>query len=564
MQFDMAQNAAVQAHLQQQHQRMLATGGQAAMQGQAARMVGYNGLGAPDGGMGGPPGGPVPPPTTKESRTRLADGRFRSDEQHQRKMTDMTKKCNELFDGGIQNEFEILDHRKIKCRVCAHVAATYSPYHTDCVRKHFLRHHEQMLMERGIDLSKWRKEYEAGATGRQRHRADSTGVRGVHGSQVHMQSQMQGMDPSMHSMAAVTQQQQQQQQQALLNHFAATGGVPGGMGSTAGVEDGGMAALMAAPSLMSNGTDAHGRPLMPFDLASLGLHMDPNSLGMGLPAALLASLQQQQQQQGMTSLEQAGQIMLAAVAAAAAQSQQATALRSRPLSGLPLRSPQAAPLLSTRHPLPWTSNTWRTGGGLPTTWRPLLPHTHVAMREQGLDDGSGQQPTQQQVDQQQQELLQQQVELQHHQQQAELQHHQQQAELLQQQQMELMQQHANLQQQQQQHHHHQHQQQAAEMAAAAAAERSRVRWRVGRGGCCSTYSSSSSNSTTTTSNWARNTQNTMMGTWDSTNTTNWVTRMGGRWGAATKGTCCSISSTSSRKCLAWLRCPWVLLGRCRV
>lgn len=79
LQFDLAQNSAVHAHLQQQQQRMLS--GQGGMQANGAllpgqpRMVGgYNGLGGPaDGGLGGVPGA-VAVPTTKESRTRLADG----------------------------------------------------------------------------------------------------------------------------------------------------------------------------------------------------------------------------------------------------------------------------------------------------------------------------------------------------------------------------------------------------------------------------------------------------------------------------------------------------------
>lgn len=54
----------------------------------------------------------------------------------------------------------MVDHKKINCLLCKHPCTAYSAYHTDCVRKHFLRHHEPVLRERGVDVSRWRKEYE--------------------------------------------------------------------------------------------------------------------------------------------------------------------------------------------------------------------------------------------------------------------------------------------------------------------------------------------------------------------------------------------------------------------
>ncbi len=55
---------------------------------------------------------------------------------------------------------QVIDHKKILCRVCSHACTAYSAYHTDCVRKHFLRHHETLLRERGVAAARWRKEYE--------------------------------------------------------------------------------------------------------------------------------------------------------------------------------------------------------------------------------------------------------------------------------------------------------------------------------------------------------------------------------------------------------------------
>ena len=55
---------------------------------------------------------------------------------------------------------QVVDHKKIACRVCSKEVTAYSAYHMDAVRKHFLRHHSPLLIERGVDLSKWQKDYE--------------------------------------------------------------------------------------------------------------------------------------------------------------------------------------------------------------------------------------------------------------------------------------------------------------------------------------------------------------------------------------------------------------------
>ncbi|GIM08940.1 hypothetical protein Vretimale_12846 [Volvox reticuliferus] len=96
----------------------------------------------------------------KESKTRHADGRFKNEAQHQKKMADMSRKIAELFEGQIVQMVEVVDHKKINCLLCNHACTAYSAYHTDCVRKHFLRHHESTLRERGVDVARWRKEYE--------------------------------------------------------------------------------------------------------------------------------------------------------------------------------------------------------------------------------------------------------------------------------------------------------------------------------------------------------------------------------------------------------------------
>eukprot|EP00198_Chlamydomonas_reinhardtii_P006764 XP_001696100.1 predicted protein [Chlamydomonas reinhardtii] len=115
------------------------------------------------GGMGGPGSLIVAtgvPPAKKESKTRHADGRFKNESQHLKKMSDMSRKISELFDGTISDLVDVVDHKKILCRVCSHACTAYSAYHTDCVRKHFLRHHETLLRERGVAAARWRKEYE--------------------------------------------------------------------------------------------------------------------------------------------------------------------------------------------------------------------------------------------------------------------------------------------------------------------------------------------------------------------------------------------------------------------
>ena len=43
------------------------------------------------------------------------------------------------------SSFQVLDHKRLRCDACPGgdtVITAYSAYHTDAVRKHFLRHHE--------------------------------------------------------------------------------------------------------------------------------------------------------------------------------------------------------------------------------------------------------------------------------------------------------------------------------------------------------------------------------------------------------------------------------------
>ncbi|KAG2498246.1 hypothetical protein HYH03_003996 [Edaphochlamys debaryana] len=112
------------------------------------------------GGGGGGGGGGSNGPPKKESKTRHADGRFKNEAQHTKKMSDMQRKISELFEGAISGMVEVQDHKKILCLACGHTCTAYSAYHTDCVRKHFLRHHESLLRERAVDVGRWRKEYE--------------------------------------------------------------------------------------------------------------------------------------------------------------------------------------------------------------------------------------------------------------------------------------------------------------------------------------------------------------------------------------------------------------------
>ncbi|GFR52162.1 hypothetical protein Agub_g14693 [Astrephomene gubernaculifera] len=146
-------------------------GGEDGDDGEDGEMQGENGgtlsglLGIPrpsgsEGAMGGSYGATLIIQSKKESKTRHADGRFKNEAQHAKKMADMTRKIAELFDGAIAGMVEVADHKKIMCLVCNHACTAYSAYHTDCVRKHFLRHHEPTLRERGVDVGRWRKEYE--------------------------------------------------------------------------------------------------------------------------------------------------------------------------------------------------------------------------------------------------------------------------------------------------------------------------------------------------------------------------------------------------------------------
>ncbi|GIL62405.1 hypothetical protein Vafri_16629 [Volvox africanus] len=131
-------------------------------QGEGGTMSSLLGLSRPSGSegiLGGSMGSSVGQ-AKKESKTRHADGRFKNEAQHQKKMADMSRKIAELFEGHIVQMVEVVDHKKINCLLCNHACTAYSAYHTDCVRKHFLRHHESALRERGVDVARWRKEYE--------------------------------------------------------------------------------------------------------------------------------------------------------------------------------------------------------------------------------------------------------------------------------------------------------------------------------------------------------------------------------------------------------------------
>ena len=60
-------------------------------------------------------------------------------------MAEMRTRCAALFDSAVSDLTDIIDHKKIACKACKHGAppiTAYTAYHLDCVRKHFLRHHE--------------------------------------------------------------------------------------------------------------------------------------------------------------------------------------------------------------------------------------------------------------------------------------------------------------------------------------------------------------------------------------------------------------------------------------
>ncbi len=51
---------------------------------------------------------------------------------------------------------QIEHHKRIHCHVCNIGITPYEAYHIDALRKHFMRHHEPLLHERGTNVEKWR------------------------------------------------------------------------------------------------------------------------------------------------------------------------------------------------------------------------------------------------------------------------------------------------------------------------------------------------------------------------------------------------------------------------
>ncbi|GAX74394.1 hypothetical protein CEUSTIGMA_g1842.t1 [Chlamydomonas eustigma] len=115
------------------------------------------------GGQAGEAGDLMTKGKSKESKTRYADGRFKDEERHLKKMEEMHLRCSELFEGRITHLITVLDHKSLRCEACpdgGSLIKAYSAYHIDAVRKHFLRHHESLLKQGGVCPDNYRKEYE--------------------------------------------------------------------------------------------------------------------------------------------------------------------------------------------------------------------------------------------------------------------------------------------------------------------------------------------------------------------------------------------------------------------
>lgn len=251
----------------------------------------------------------------KESRTRHSDGRFKSDQQHQKKMADMVKKCADLFDKQITEFFEVVDHKKICCLVCNLQLTAYSAYHTDCLRKHFLRHHETLLRDRNVDLARWKKAYEAKprtGTGRGRHKpaAQTSSSTGAGQSSGPTPPNDMGARPPAGPLSGLMRQLSNAQVEELYASSGPQGTGPtassGSAGCAGGVVEGAMsiAQIMAAggyePPRPGQGPPACGMPHQAMTHMSGAVSQGPTVMQQpAMSGGMLPGMQPAMQQPGM-------------------------------------------------------------------------------------------------------------------------------------------------------------------------------------------------------------------------------------------------------------------------
>jgi hypothetical protein len=62
-------------------------------------------------------------------------GRFKDEQRHQQRLSEMRARCSALFDGVIAGQFTVHHHKSMTCLVCGASVIPYEAYHVDALRK---------------------------------------------------------------------------------------------------------------------------------------------------------------------------------------------------------------------------------------------------------------------------------------------------------------------------------------------------------------------------------------------------------------------------------------------